>query len=736
MNRKLDTFEDHYNLYTSLGFRAVKCRGYSEGNTATSDIERYRQAKAAVNKGYTDDSYEGLNIETCLHWMSFNAWLGWVIPKGYIAIDADNPEIIDNIFNLIKEKNLKCWCHKTTNGYHFIFRLNTALSADSGATTRLGKATYKVGGKSYLILAPIEDRRWVHIDADNKPDFLPEELMPVEQADNNGSSQQRDWDEIYKGTDEGNRTSSLVSMLGSWIRDKVKEETAVHFALAWNSRNRPPLPDDTVMFTVKDMYKRYYEESQQADLLFNFHNTDVGNGGRFAFLYRGRLKYCQKIKAWYEWSGTHWKEVDERIFEYAKDTIRTLEDVLMQQRDNMSEELRATYRNFISKSESVHSLNDMILCAKSEEGILHNPEDFDDHRTINLLNVRNGIIKLKTKELLPHDKDLGFTKIVDINYNPDAKNERWLKFLSEIFSNNQEYIDYVQKALGCSITGEIVGRYFFNLEGTGYNGKSTFIDIVSRIFGPYAISVSTETWNKKKNSDGSSASPDVARLKGMRFVYSSENDRKVVLNTALIKQITGGEKITARFLHKENFDFYPQFRIWYSGNKKPLIVDTSDGIWDRVKLIKFYNQFLEGVNADKHLAEKLFNEEKEGILAWVVEGSYKYHQEGLITPECIKQSVEEYRTESSVVSLFIQDECVVDRDVKIKRKDLYSAFKLYCDDNRYESFSNRMFNEEMRQKGYKEHASDGDLFWLGITLCSKSMGSDANKTIEELLGYK
>ena len=255
-------------------------------------------------------------------------------------------------------------------------------------------------------------------------------------------------------------------------------------------------------------------------------------------------------------------------------------------------------------------------------------KELDNHKF--LFNCNNGVINLKTGELSPHDRDLLFTKISPIEYNKDAKCPNWITFLESIFltpegNPDQELIEFLQRAIGYSFTGETKEQVMFFLFGNGRNGKSTFINVIQDLLGDYGRQTSSETFLKKKNDGG--INNDVARLDGARFVSAVESEEGQQLSEALVKQITGGEKMSARFPSQEYFEFTPEFKVFFTTNHKPIVKNNDEGIWRRVKLIPFTVTIPED-KIDYDLSKKLSNE-MAGILRWAVEGCLKWQQGGL-----------------------------------------------------------------------------------------------------------
>ena len=210
-----------------------------------------------------------------------------------------------------------------------------------------------------------------------------------------------------------------------------------------------------------------------------------------------------------------------------------------------------------------------------------------------------------------------------VNYEKDATCEHWKKFLHRILQGNEALIRFFQKAVGWALTGDMSEQVMFILYGSGANGKSTFINTVMEILGEYAMSTQTETFMRK---NGNNLSNDIARLRGARFVTTVEAEEGRRLSEPLIKQVTGQDVMTARFLYGEYFDFLPTFKIFMATNHKPVIRGTDVGIWRRIKLIPFTETIpYEERNPD---LMKILLREKAGILNWMIEGALQKERLG------------------------------------------------------------------------------------------------------------
>jgi putative DNA primase/helicase len=383
------------------------------------------------------------------------------------------------------------------------------------------------------------------------------------------------------------------------------------------------------------------------------------------------------------------------------------EETLYVPADADEEEIKKAFNKHIKASRSSRGKSNMI---KETEHLLPiQPHEFDGEP--DLFNVQNGFLELRTGKLKEHDKNKYFTKISSVEYTDKIDCPMWIEFLNQIFNGDQGLIEYIQRAIGYSLSGSTEEQMMFILYGNGRNGKSVFLDIITEMFGSYATNIQPQTIMVKQQSGG--ANSDIARLNGARLVTTTEPNEGVRLDEGLVKQLTGGDKVTARFLYENEFDFIPQFKLWMATNHKPIIRGTDDGIWRRLAIIPFTVQIPEN-QVDKRLKHKLRRELK-AILNWAVEGYLLWRSTGLREPQVIKDQRKEYRTEMDTVEAFIEDCCIRENRTKVQAKKLYQVYRDWASDNGQYLMSSTKFGREMGKK-FSKLKTDGLIYYAGISL--------------------
>jgi len=291
-----------------------------------------------------------------------------------------------------------------------------------------------------------------------------------------------------------------------------------------------------------------------------------------------------------------------------------------------------------------------------------------------LIICGNGVYDLKNKQFSPHRPEFMISKSPSSNYNANAQCPRWNEFISTIFLNDAYLIDYVQRAVGYSISGLKDFQGFFFCFGHGANGKSTFFNVLKLLLQDYYQTIPIDSL-LAKNSQGTDY--HIATLKGSRLVVSSEIPEGKSLNESLIKDLTGGDTITARHIYGKPFQFDPTHKLWMFGNHKPIIKGSDHGIWRRVHLIPFEYKFEDAKRRDMDEVMDEFRSELPGILNWCIEGFNKFMEDGLKAPQVVEDHVKDYKKELNSIASWA-DERLEQSENDIEFSALYADYQSYC----------------------------------------------------------
>ena len=439
--------------------------------------------------------------------------------------------------------------------------------------------------------------------------------------------------------------------------------------------------------------------------------TDTTNAYRLLTEHGKDIRYNVLWKKWIVWNGMRW-EMDDGYLIQDKG-LRMIRGIYKELLNTADYRERIDIEKHGMQSESARRRKALIEVASWIPELNVKTDELDKDPW--LLNVKNGTVDLRSGEMREHKQDDLITRMANVEYNQKAECPIWRQFIMEIMDFNTDLIRFVQSAAGWAITGDTSEQTMFILFGTGANGKSTFLNTIMNLLGDYAIATPTETFMRRS---GDQITNDIARLRGTRFVTTTEAEHGKRLSEPLIKQITGNDRMTARFLYGEFFNFVPTFKIFMATNHKPVIKGTDHGIWRRIKLIPFTTR-IEEEKQDKHLEEKLMLE-GPGILNWLIEGAIRWRNEGLKTPNIVTNATNEYRAEMDVIGNFIKERCVQKPGVSIKARELFKTYQDWCDDHNEHAVSERFLGLRLKEMGFDQKRSNDGRYWQGIQLAVSS----------------
>lgn len=468
-------------------------------------------------------------------------------------------------------------------------------------------------------------------------------------------------------------------------------------------------PNHTAQEPLKYVFGKEFGVSKPQKFIPHSYD-DTGNADRFMDRFGDFVRYVFIHKRFYVYDGEKW----------AVDTMGYVRSFIDKLANQIKHEPIVKSEN-VDEEDARKALNKHVKYTRSNSGkkriqeeIQHRvaiaPEAFDRHDM--LLNVTNGYLDLTSGQLHPHDREKLFTLQANAEYSENGSPDTWLRFLDDIFASDQEMIRFVQKCVGYSITGSTKEQVMFILHGLGRNGKSLFVDTIREVLGDYAKTTPSESL-MIKSTNNTGAGNDIARLQGARMATASEPNEGFRFDEGLIKQLTGGENVTARFLYGEFFEFHPKFKIWVTTNHKPIVRGTDDGIWRRLILIPFEVQIPEH-KVDKDLKHKLLRE-STSILDWALEGCRMWQREGLNPPQKVQEASKSYRDEMDVVEYFIQENCVVGEGYEVGAQELFDKYREWAENSGEYKMGQRKFGMKMKEK-YKSVRRKYGVVYLNLRI--------------------
>jgi putative DNA primase/helicase len=441
----------------------------------------------------------------------------------------------------------------------------------------------------------------------------------------------------------------------------------------------------------------------------DYTRSDLGNAERFLDKYGDKVRWCPARKAWFLYDDTRWAP-DERghVVKLAHETARSIFQDAAHEEDGAKQKEIA---KFAVLAQNKTRIDGMLSQAKPYLAVSMDELDRDPWD----LNCKNGTLDLRSGDLRAHDPADLVTRLAPVAYDPTARCPRFKKFLKETLVDDG-VISFMKRYTGYTLTGITRERLFAILYGFGKNGKTTLVELLQDVVGDYATNTDTETILAKKYQG---VGNDIAALKGARFVSAAEVEQGRRLAEAKVKQLTGADTVTARFLFGEPFNFRPAFKLWLSTNNKPIIQGTDDAIWDRIRLVPFTQRF-EGPKADTQLPEKL-REESPGILAWAVEGCLEWQEHGLGEPASVVAATNQYRSEMDTLAAFFEERCVIRPDAVAQATPLYKEYRMWCDDAGERPEKQKTFGMRLAERGFKRRretsgVNKGRNIWIGIGL--------------------
>lgn len=419
--------------------------------------------------------------------------------------------------------------------------------------------------------------------------------------------------------------------------------------------------------------------------------TDDALALRFSERHKQDARYTAQWGRWHLWNGQRW-ELDEtlRVQELAREVCR-----------QSSIECLTKHPKLASRLASAQTVSGVERLARADRRHAATAEQWDADPW--LLNTPGGVVNLRTGYLRPHARQDYHTKIT--GSAPGGDCPLWLKFLNTITAGDVELQAYLQRMAGYALTGSTAEHAVFFLYGTGANGKSVFLSTLSGVFADYGRTAPIEAFIASSSEHHPT---DLASLQGARLVTAVETDAGRKWAESKLKSLTGGDRIAARFMRQDFFQFTPQFKLIVAGNHKPGLRSVDEAMRRRLNLIPF-TVTIPAEDRDPYLAEKL-KSEWGGVLRWAIDGCLDWQRVGLNAPEAVRAATEDYLTAEDSLGRWLEECCETGpsvRDVKCLTSELYDSWKAWTETAGERPGSSKRFSQLLEGRGFRKARQHG-----------------------------
>lgn len=439
--------------------------------------------------------------------------------------------------------------------------------------------------------------------------------------------------------------------------------------------------------------------------LGDYPRNDSGAAQLFADRHQDTARYCHGI-GWLVWNGSRWRrdttvDVTQLMIQLSRDV-----QVEASRLEGLERDAFTKYALALGNRSRIEAA---LKLAESNLLLRVRPEQLDSDPM--LIGVENGAVDLRSGTFRSSDRGGLITRSTGTRWDPGASCPTWLKFLHDVTEGDRELIEFLHCAIGYSLSGEMREQVFFFIHGNGSNGKSVFIDTLNALLGDYVHRASGDFFDRRQDRN---KGPELAELPGARLLLASETTEGSRLDERLLKDLTGGETMRAEPKYHGGFQFRPIAKVWISGNHRPAISGTDEGIWRRVRLVPFEARFDES-KRDPRMGEHL-RRELPGILRWAVEGFQAWQAGGLPRPERVRLAIAGYRSDEDILGQFISERIERVGDESFVEKDaVYKQYQFWAERQGIRHpITRQQFTRELKRRDFCEH----DKKWRGIRLIS------------------
>ena len=443
----------------------------------------------------------------------------------------------------------------------------------------------------------------------------------------------------------------------------------------------------------------------------SFRTSDDAIARLFTESHGDNWRYVAAWGKWLKWDGTRWAE-DATL------EVRHLVRLLCRDVANLCDK-----PGHAKDAASAKTINAVERLAKADRRHAATMDQWD--RDPWLLNTSVGVIDLRSGIQRRHYREDYITKITNIAPGGDCPH--WRAFLHRITNGDRELELFLQRVAGYVLSGVTYEHALFFLYGKGGNGKSTFVQTLAAVLGDYHRTAPMDLFLASRSDRHPT---ELAGLRGARLVTATETQEGRRWDEAKIKSITGGDRIAARFMRQDYFEFIPTFKILVSGNHRPSIRNVDEAMRRRLHLVPFVVTIPKD-EQDDQLMEKL-EVELPSILAWAIEGASEWGMMGLKPPEAVWRATEEYLCEEDTIGRWIVERCIVGVNEKDTQAALYESYGQWCGTVGEQSGRLKEFSKSLEDRGYqKKRLTGGPQGFLGIHVLPNSVSRNSSDESEK-----
>jgi putative DNA primase/helicase len=509
----------------------------------------------------------------------------------------------------------------------------------------------------------------------------------------------------------------FTSLAGTMRSRGMSEDGILGALLIENDTLEEPMPRARIERIAKSVAR--YEPKGDAPA---FKATDAGNAERFAY-HNPDMRYCTDKGSWLFWDGQRWAE-DVEGSVAAHRALLTVRRIDADVADSENAEIRAAMRQWARKSEGADRLSAMVRVAKTLPDSKCRVTAFDTDPW--LLNVENGLLDLRRGELRPHDHRVMCSKLAPVRFVPGATHPVLDRYLAQATGGDSSFVSFLQRALGYSLTGNTGAECIFLVLGPGGSGKTTLVEAFKDLMGDYALTAAARTLLEKRSEGGHTS--DVARMHGRRMICTSEIAKGKQLDSALLKSLTGGERITARNIWEADSEFIPMGKFWLAANDAPGVADDDSGMWRRIIRVPF-TRVIPVEDRDPAIKNTLRSDPaaRSALLAWALQGCLAWQaggegRQGLAVPAIVTEATEAYKAEQDPLGPFLEEQCEVGAERAVEVAALRREYADYCRGAGTKPVPPHDFNTRMEARGFtravRTFGKHPAKAWLGLSLVS------------------